>query len=145
VVASSVLFVLGIAFCYYFVFGKVFSFINSFAPQSITPAPDIEAYFNFVLTMFLAFGVTFEIPVVVVVLARMGIVSVEQLKLARPYVIVGAFVIAAIVTPPDVLSQLLLAIPMCLLYEVGLLLARVLGRPAGASAWGASGESETPK
>ncbi len=145
VVASSVLFVLGIAFCYYFVFGKVFSFINSFAPQSITPAPDIEAYFNFVLTMFLAFGVTFEIPVVVVVLARMGIVSVEQLKLARPYVIVGAFVIAAIVTPPDVLSQLLLAIPMCLLYEVGLLLARVLGRPAGASAWGASGESEAPK
>jgi sec-independent protein translocase protein TatC len=145
VIASSVLFVLGIAFCYYFVFGKVFSFINSFAPQSITPAPDIEAYFNFVLTMFLAFGVTFEIPVVVVVLARMGVVSVEQLKLARPYVIVGAFVIAAIVTPPDVLSQLLLAIPMCLLYEVGLVLARVLGRPAGAAAWGASGESDTTK
>jgi sec-independent protein translocase protein TatC len=149
VIASSVLFVLGIAFCYYFVFGKVFSFINSFAPQSITPAPDIEAYFSFVLTMFIAFGVTFEIPIVVVALARFGIVSVEQLKQARPYVIVGAFVIAAIVTPPDVLSQLLLAIPMCLLYEVGLVFARVLAKPAADSGWKAAGgtdaERDTPK
>ena len=135
VIASTVLFLAGIAFCYYFVFGKVFAFINSFAPQSITPAPDIEAYFSFVLTMFLAFGVTFEVPVVVVVLARAGIVSLEQLKAARPYVIVGAFVVAAIVTPPDVLSQLLLAIPMCLLYELGLLLARFVVKPAGASDW----------
>jgi len=135
VVASSVLFLAGIAFCYYFVFGKVFAFINSFAPQSITPAPDIEAYFSFVLTMFLAFGVTFEIPVVVVVLARAGIVTIEQLKSARPYVIVGAFVVAAVVTPPDVLSQLLLAIPMCLLYELGLFLARFMVKPAGESEW----------
>jgi len=135
VVASSVLFLAGIAFCYYFVFGKVFAFINSFAPQSITPAPDIEAYFSFVLTMFLAFGVTFEIPVVVVVLARAGIVTIEQLKSARPYVIVGAFVVAAVVTPPDVLSQLLLAIPMCLLYELGLFLARFMVKPAGESDW----------
>jgi sec-independent protein translocase protein TatC len=126
VVASTGLFLLGVAFCYFFVFGKVFAFINQFAPKSITPAPDIEAYLGFVLTMFVAFGVTFEIPVVVVVLARLGIVSIEQLKQARPYVIVGAFVVAAIVTPPDVVSQLMLAIPMCILYEVGLIIARII-------------------
>src|SRR5256884_349462 len=124
VVGSTVLFFLGVAFCYYFVFGRVFAFINEFAPKSITPAPDIEAYLGFVITMVLAFGVTFEIPIVVIVLVRMGVVSVEKLRDARPYVIVGAFVIAAVVTPPDVLSQLLLAIPMCLLYEAGLVLAR---------------------
>jgi sec-independent protein translocase protein TatC len=89
--------------------------------------PDIEAYFNFVLTMFLAFGVTFEIPVVVIVLVRMGLVTVAKLVDARPYVIVGAFVVAAVVTPPDVLSQFMLAIPMCLLYEAGLFLARFVG------------------
>jgi len=142
VIASSALFLAGIAFCYYFVFGKVFAFVNSFAPQSITPAPDIEAYFSFVLTMFLAFGVTFEIPVIVVVLARVGIVTVEQLKHARPYVIVGAFVVAAIVTPPDVVSQLLLAIPMCLLYEVGILFAQFVKKSAGQTDWKAPGEAE---
>jgi sec-independent protein translocase protein TatC len=142
VVASTVLFLAGVAFCYYFVFGKVFAFINSFAPQSITPAPDIEAYFSFVLTMFLAFGVTFEIPVVVVVLARAGIVSLENLKHARPYVIVGAFVIAAVVTPPDVLSQVLLAVPMWLLYELGLIVARFVVKPAGASDWKAPNDAE---
>jgi sec-independent protein translocase protein TatC len=124
VIGSTVLFLLGVAFCYFFVFGRVFAFIHGFAPKSITPAPDIEAYFSFVITMFIAFGVTFEIPIVVVVLVRMGLVSVEKLRDARPYVIVGAFIIAAVVTPPDVLSQLLLAIPMCLLYEAGLVLAR---------------------
>ena len=124
VVASTVLFVLGMAFCYYFVFGRVFAFIHEFAPKSITPAPDIEAYFSFVITMFLAFGVTFEIPVVVIVLVRMGIVSLEKLREVRPYVIVGAFVVAAVVTPPDVLSQFMLAVPMCLLYEAGIFLAR---------------------
>jgi sec-independent protein translocase protein TatC len=124
IVASSVLFVLGMAFCYYFVFAQVFTVINQWAPKSITVAPDIEAYFSFVLTMFIAFGITFEIPVVVVVLVRMGIVSVDKLKDARPYVIVGAFVVAAVVTPPDMLSQVMLAVPMCLLYEAGLLAAR---------------------
>ena len=124
---STVLFLCGVAFCYFFVFGKVFSFIQGFAPKSISPMPDIEAYFNFVLTMFLAFGVTFEIPIVVIVLVRMGIVSITQLKDARPYVIVGAFVVSAIVTPPDVLSQFMLAIPMCILYEAGLFLARFVG------------------
>jgi sec-independent protein translocase protein TatC len=128
VVASSVLFFIGVAFCYFFVFGKVFTFIHEFAPKSITPAPDIEAYFSFVITMFLAFGITFEIPIVVVVLVRTGIVDLDKLRQARPYVIVGAFVIAAIVTPPDVLSQFMLAVPMCLLYEAGLILARFVGK-----------------
>jgi len=128
VVASTLLFFLGVAFCYYFVFGRVFHFIHEFAPKSITPAPDIEAYFSFVITMFMAFGITFEIPIVVVVLVRVGVVSVEKLAQARPYVIVGAFVVAAIVTPPDVLSQFMLAIPMCLLYEAGLLLARLVAK-----------------
>ena len=125
--ASTLLFLLGVAFCYYFVFGQVFTFIHGFAPKSITPAPDIEAYFSFVITMFLAFGVTFEIPIVVIILVRAGVVSVEKLAEVRPYVIVGAFVVAAVVTPPDVLSQFMLALPMCLLYEAGLLCARFVG------------------
>ncbi|HZO01522.1 MAG TPA: twin-arginine translocase subunit TatC [Burkholderiales bacterium] len=134
IVASSVLFFLGVGFCYFFVFGKVFAFIHDFAPKSITPAPDIEAYFSFVITMFLAFGITFEIPIVVIVLVRMGIVTVEKLREARPYVIVGAFVVAAVVTPPDVLSQFMLAVPMCVLYEAGLFLARFVGvRPKADS------------
>ncbi|MGH6959659.1 MAG: twin-arginine translocase subunit TatC, partial [Dongiaceae bacterium] len=134
VVSSTLLFVLGIAFCYYFVFGKVFAFIHDFAPKSITPAPDIEAYFSFVMTMFLAFGVTFEIPIVVIVLVRMGLVSIEKLRAARPYVIVGAFVVSAVVTPPDVLSQFMLAVPMCLLYEAGLIMARFVGARSTADA-----------
>jgi len=134
IVASTVLFFLGVAFCYFFVFGKVFAFIHDFAPKSITPAPDIEAYFSFVITMFLAFGITFEIPIVVIVLVRMGIVTVEKLREARPYVVVGAFVVAAVVTPPDVLSQFMLAVPMCLLYEAGVFLARFVGtRPKAES------------
>lgn len=130
VIASTVLFVLGVAFCYYFVFGRVFTFINHFAPKSITPAPDIEAYFSFVITMFLAFGVTFEIPILVMLLVRFGVVSLEKLRGARPYVVVGAFVVAAVITPPDVLSQFMLAVPMCLLYEAGLFLARFVGKRA---------------
>ena len=128
VIGSTVLFYLGVAFCYYFVFGRVFAFIHSFAPKSITPAPDIEAYFSFVITMFMAFGVTFEIPIVVILLVRMGVVSIEKLRDARPYVIVGAFVVAAVVTPPDVVSQFMLAVPMCLLYEAGLLFGRFVTR-----------------
>ena len=125
VVSSTILFFLGVAFCYFFVFGKVFTFIQSFAPKSITAAPDIEAYLTFVLTMFMAFGLAFEVPIAVVVLARLGVVTVEQLKQFRGYFIVLAFVIAAIVTPPDVVSQLALAIPMCLLYEVGIWAAQL--------------------
>lgn len=124
IVSSSLLFLAGMAFCYFVVFKTIFSFIASFAPQSITPAPDIEAYLTFVMTMFLAFGITFEVPVAVVLLVRMGIVTIKQLSDARGYVIVGAFVIAAVVTPPDVVSQFLLAVPLCVLYEIGLLVAR---------------------
>ena len=128
VVASTILFLLGIAFCYFFVFGVVFDFVNKIAPKSITVAPDIENYLSFVLTLFLAFGVTFEVPIAVILLVRMGMVTIAQLKEARPYVIVGAFVIAAIVTPPDVVSQILLAAPMCLLYELGIFFARFVVR-----------------
>lgn len=120
VVSSTLLFFVGVAFCYFLVFGRVFAFIQSFAPKSITASPDIEAYLSFVLTMFLAFGLAFEVPVVVVILARLGIFSIEKLKEFRGYFIVLSFIIAAIVTPPDVVSQLSLAIPMCLLYEVGI-------------------------
>jgi len=130
IVSSSLLFLAGMAFCYFVVFKTIFTFIASFAPQSITPAPDIEAYLTFVMTMFLAFGITFEVPVAVVLLVRMGIVTIKQLSDARGYVIVGAFVIAAVVTPPDVVSQFLLAVPLCVLYEIGLLVARGI-KPRG--------------
>lgn len=124
IVSSSLLFLAGMGFCYFIVFKTVFAFITSFAPQSITPAPDIEAYLSFVITMFIAFGVTFEVPIAVVLLVRMGIMSVEKLRDIRGYVIVVAFVIAAVVTPPDVISQFMLAVPLWILYEVGLILAR---------------------
>jgi sec-independent protein translocase protein TatC len=120
VFSSTLLFFIGVAFCYFFVFGQVFAFIQSFAPKSITAAPDIEAYLGFVMTMFIAFGLAFEVPIVVIVLARLGMVTIEQLRGFRSYFIVLAFIIAAVITPPDVVSQLALAIPMCLLYEVGI-------------------------
>ena len=126
IVSSTLLFILGMAFCYFFVFRTVFHFIATFAPQSITPAPDIEAYLSFVMTMFLAFGITFEVPVAVVLLVKTGIVELSKLRSARGYVVVGAFVIAAVVTPPDVVSQFMLALPLVLLYEVGLIVARMV-------------------
>jgi sec-independent protein translocase protein TatC len=125
VVSSTLLFMVGVAFCYFFVFGQVFKFIQSFAPKSITAAPDIEAYLGFVISMFIAFGLAFEVPIVVIVLARMNVVTIEKLKDFRSYFIVLAFIIAAIVTPPDVVSQLALAIPMCILYEVGIWAAQL--------------------
>lgn len=124
IASSTLLFILGMAFCYFFVFRTVFHFITNFAPQSITPAPDIEAYLSFVMTMFLAFGVTFEVPVVVVLLVKSGIVQLDKLRGMRSYMIVAAFVIAAVVTPPDMLSMCMLAVPLCLLFELGLLAAR---------------------
>ena len=133
VVGTTFLFLAGVAFCYFFVFNTVFKFIAEFAPASITPAPDIEQYLSFVMTMFIAFGITFEVPVVVILLAKFGMVSQEKLIEARPYVIVGAFVIAAVVTPPDVVSQFMLAMPMWLLYELGVVLARFIVRPAAAA------------
>jgi sec-independent protein translocase protein TatC len=129
VVASTALFFLGVAFCYFFVFGVVFKFVYSIAPKSISVAPDIENYFNFVLGMFLAFGVTFEVPIVVILLAKLGMVSVAKLREIRPYVVVGAFVVAAVVTPPDVISQIMLAVPLWLLYEGGILVAAMIVKP----------------
>jgi sec-independent protein translocase protein TatC len=134
VVSSTALFLVGMFFCYYFVFGQVFSFIARFAPKSITVAPDIEAYFNFVLGMFLAFGVAFELPVVVFVMVLSGIVSVAQLREWRGYVIVAIFIVAAVVTPPDVVSQLALALPMCLLYEIGIFFAQFISKETKAGA-----------
>lgn len=133
VLGSTVLFILGMAFCYFFVFGMVFKFIAEFAPKSIVPAPDIEQYLSFVMSLFIAFGLTFEVPVAVILLVKTGVVSIAKLVEARPYVIVGAFVIAAIVTPPDVISQLMLAIPMCLLFELGIIIARMLDKGGAAS------------
>ena len=132
IVSSVVMFAAGMAYCYFVVFGFVFKFIAGFAPASVSVSPDIEAYFGFVMTMFLAFGLTFEVPIVVVLLVRFGIASVEKLKQARPYLIVGAFIVAAVFTPPDVLSQMLLAVPLCLLYELGIILARFVSKPKTA-------------
>ncbi|RTL55014.1 MAG: twin-arginine translocase subunit TatC [Rhodocyclaceae bacterium] len=128
IVATSFLFLLGMAFCYFFVFNTVFKFIAEVSPSSITPAPDIEQYLSFVMTMFVAFGTTFEVPVIVVLLVRFGVVSLTKLKEIRPYAVVGAFVVSAVVTPPDVTSQVMLAVPMCLLYELGLLCAHFVTR-----------------
>ena len=125
VVSSYTLFIIGMAFAYFLVFPTVFKFMASYnAPLGAEMSTDIDNYLSFAMTTFLAFGITFEVPVVVVVLVRMGMVPLAKLKEIRPYVIVGAFVISAVVTPPDVLSQLLLAVPMTLLYELGLLIAR---------------------
>jgi len=126
VVSSYTLFIVGMAFAYFLVFPTVFKFMASYnAPLGAEMSTDIDNYLSFAMTSFLAFGITFEVPVVVVVLVRMGMVTLAKLKEVRPYVIVGAFIIAAVVTPPDVLSQLLLAIPMIVLYEIGLLAARL--------------------
>jgi sec-independent protein translocase protein TatC len=130
--SSVLMFFAGMTYCYFVVFGFVFRFITGFAPMSVTVSPDIEAYFGFVLGMFLAFGLTFEVPIIVVLLARFGLASPEKLRQARPYVIVGAFIVAAIFTPPDVLSQLLLAIPLVVLYELGIFLTRFFVKPKPA-------------
>ncbi|KAB2873166.1 MAG: twin-arginine translocase subunit TatC [Burkholderiaceae bacterium] len=128
VVSSTTLFFVGVAFCYLVVIPALTRFIVAVAPSSINTAPDIEQYFGTVLTLFLVFGMAFEVPVAVVVLARVGVVSIEQLKKFRGYFIVVAFIAAAIVTPPDVVSQLSLAIPLCLLYEVGIWSAQLFIR-----------------
>lgn len=130
VITSFLLFLVGMAFAYFFVFPVIFKFMSSVAPDGVAWMTDIDKYFSFVLTTFIAFGVTFEVPVVVIVLVRSNLVSIEKLKEARPYVIVGAFVVAAVFTPPDVISQFLLAVPLCLLYELGIFVSRFLGRNA---------------
>jgi sec-independent protein translocase protein TatC len=125
VISSTLLFIVGVAFCYFIVIPGMSKFIQAFAPSAITAAPDIEQYFGFVLTLFMVFGIAFEVPIAVIVLARMGIVSIEQLKQWRGYFVVASFIIAAVVTPPDVISQLALAVPMCILYEIGIIAARI--------------------
>jgi len=134
IVSSVAMFFLGIAYCYFVVFRVVFRFITRFAPESVSVTPDIDAYFSFVLRMFVAFGVTFEVPIAVLLLVRLGVVSVARLRQLRPYVIVGAFVVAAVFTPPDVLSQLLLALPLCVLFELGVLLGALFGVGRSADA-----------
>lgn len=127
VVASLLLFLLGMSFAYFLVFPTVFGFMAKVAPEGVAWMTDIDKYLSFVMTTFMAFGVTFEVPVIVIVLVRMGVVDLQKLKDIRPYVIVGAFIVAAVFTPPDVVSQFMLAVPLCLLYELGIFMSRFVG------------------
>ncbi|HUW29204.1 MAG TPA: twin-arginine translocase subunit TatC [Sulfuriferula sp.] len=129
IIASVVLFFCGMSFAYFMVFPVVFGFITGVAPVGVAVMTDISKYLDFVLTMFMAFGITFEVPVVVVLLVKIGWVSVAKLREIRPYVVVGAFVIGAIFTPPDVVSQSMLAVPLWLLYELGIIVASFISRP----------------
>ena len=128
VASSTLLFYLGMAFAYLLVFKVVFGFVFSFAPDAITVMPDAQSHLSFVLSMFLVFGIAFEVPIAILILVRSGVVGTPALRRARPYVIVGAFIGAAIITPPDVLSQFMLAIPVWLLYEAGIIAAALAGR-----------------
>ncbi len=123
VVASSLLFYSGMAFAYFAVFPVVFGFITASAPQGVAVMTDIDKYLSFVIGLFMAFGMAFQVPVAVILLVRVGMVSVQKLREVRQYVIVGAFVLGAIFTPPDVVSQFMLAIPLWLLYEAGIIVA----------------------
>lgn len=123
-VSSTLLFYLGIVFAYYVVFPVVFGFFANVAPEGVQVATDISSYLNFVLKLFFAFGLAFEIPIAVVLLCWAGVTTPEDLKAKRPYIVVGAFVVGMLLTPPDVLSQTMLAVPMLLLFEGGLLAAR---------------------
>jgi sec-independent protein translocase protein TatC len=122
--ASSILFVCGMAFAYFAVFPTVFGFITHSAPEGVAVMTDIAEYLDFVMTLFMAFGLAFEVPIAVVLIARFGWVSIAQLKEARSYVIVGAFILGAIFTPPDIISQFMLALPLWLLYEAGVIVAQ---------------------
>ncbi len=138
---STLLFIAGMAFAYFLVFPVVFKFMASIAPEGVAWMTDIEKYLSFALTTFIAFGVTFEVPVAVVLLVRMNVVSVDKLREIRPYVIVGAFVVGAIFTPPDVISQLMLAVPLWILYELGILVASFMTIPQPADDSATPGES----
>lgn len=133
IVASVLLFFCGMSFAYFLVFPIVFGFITSVAPVGVAVMTDISKYLDFVLTMFMAFGITFEVPVIVVLLVKSGFISIAKLREIRPYVVVGAFVIGAIFTPPDVASQVLLAIPLWLLYELGIIIASLITRPSATT------------
>jgi len=136
--SAMVLFYVGCAFAYFLVLPAVFAFMTSVAPAGVAVMPDIGRYLDFVLVLFLAFGLCFEVPVVLIILVTLGVVTPAQLVKGRAYAIVGAFIVAAVLTPPDVMSQMMLALPMCVLYEVGILAARTLARRPGA------GETEQP-
>ena len=125
VAASTLLFYMGAAFCYFVVFGQAFPAIQRMAPASVAVTPDIEAYLDFVITLFIAFGVAFEVPIAVIILARIGIVSIAQLRAFRSYFWVGAAAVAGLVTPPDPVSMVALLVPMGLLYEVGIWAAQL--------------------
>ncbi|MBC8006829.1 MAG: twin-arginine translocase subunit TatC [Prolixibacteraceae bacterium] len=132
IITSTLLFICGMAFAYYLVFPVVFHFMVSVAPEGVAVMTDIGKYLDFVLSLFLAFGVTFEVPVAVVILVRMGLVSIAKLKEIRPYIIVGAFVVGAIFTPPDVVSQVMLAVPIWILYELGIFVSQWIAKPGSA-------------
>lgn len=123
-ISSTLLFYLGVLFAYYIVFPLIFGFLTQTAPEGVVMATDISSYLDFVLTIFLAFGVCFEVPVAIILLCWAGVTTPEDLKAKRPYIIVAAFVIGMLLTPPDMFSQTLLAVPMCLLFEVGVIVAR---------------------
>jgi sec-independent protein translocase protein TatC len=142
VFASSFLFICGMAFAYFAALPMVFDFITHFSPEGVAVMTDIGRYLDFVLAMFIAFGITFEVPILVVILVRAGIVSIEKLKAVRSYVLVGAFVVGAIFTPPDVVSQFMLAVPLYLLYELGIIVAGLVGKPATLPIYQAAGDME---
>ncbi len=133
IVSSTLLFIVGMAFAYFLVFPVVFGFIAGSAPEGVAVMTDIGNYLDFVITLFLAFGLAFEVPIAVVLLVKLGMVSIEALKESRSYVIVGAFVLGAIFTPPDIISQFMLAVPLWLLYEIGILIAGIMQRSTSAS------------
>ena len=125
IIFGSLLAYVGIAFVQFFVLDKMFGFIQGFTPDSVNATPDIASYVESILSLYLAFGLAFQVPIVVMLLVRFELVTIEKLKAFRGYFIVVAFVIAAVVTPPDVISQLALAVPMCILYEIGIVAARI--------------------
>lgn len=139
IVFGSLLAYTGIAFVQFFVLDKMFAFIQGFTPASVAATPDIASYVESILSLYLAFGLAFQVPIVVVLLVRFGIVEVAKLKAFRGYFIVVAFIVAAVVTPPDVISQLALAVPMCLLYEIGIWAAQLFVRHTQAP-----GEQQEP-
>jgi sec-independent protein translocase protein TatC len=128
IVFGSILAYGGIAFVQFFVLDKMFGFIQGFTPDSVAATPDIASYVEAILSLYLAFGLAFQVPIVVILLVRFGLVTTDKLKDFRGYFVVLSFVIAAVVTPPDVISQLALAVPMCILYELGILGARYMQR-----------------
>lgn len=143
IVFGSLLAYLGIAFVQFFVLDKMFAFIQGFTPDSVNATPDIASYVEAILSLYLAFGMAFQVPIVVMLLVRFGMVTVDKLKAFRGYFIVVAFIIAAIVTPPDVISQLALAIPMCLLYEIGIFGSRWFNQATRAPGAGAEDEASS--